>query len=322
MSPTSGNRRFTGVAIVAGSAVAAALIGFVIARALAPGTSTLRPGTHGTPVVTPTPTVALSKVCDVTSYGADPSGTRDSQAAIQQAIDACSAAPGGEVTIPVGTFALMDGQNLRVTGPNGPVINGAGAQSTFIVQHARRDIFDITADGTTVENLNLNTATYNPGVPPQLKNPVPGVLYSTANNVTLANITGEAGTGFGLRVTGPNPCDAYPRGGNTLQNITMTTTGTGGFAAVDIDCQNGTRASNITIHGGILALFRDENTTVTGENFTPGPYALACAPPWIITGPSTNVAVTNVVSHGGHGVVHGVTSAITTNAQQLLNSSC
>jgi len=113
--------------------------------------------------------------------------------------------------------------------------------------------------------MNLNTATYNPGYVPIRKSPVPAVLFSNANNTTVTNVTAETGTGFGMRLTGPKPCYTFPITGSVVSNVIMVNHGTGGFAAVDIDCQNGARLTNINIHGGILALYNDENTVLNGE---------------------------------------------------------
>jgi hypothetical protein len=176
-------------------------------------------------------------------------------------------------------------------------ITGAGPTLTFIVQHGKQNIFQITSPYVTIENLNLNTATYNTTAP-VLKNPNPGVLYSGASHTSIINVTGETGSGFGMRVTGPNPCAGYPTTDTVVSNVNMTTTGKGGFASVDVDCTNGARLSSITIHGGILALFKDENVTLTGESFTPGAQNTPCEPAVYLTGPATNITVSEVTSQG------------------------
>src|SRR4029077_10338713 len=109
----------------------------------------------------------------------------------------------------------------------GTTITGAGSTKTFLVQHSNANIFQINVDNITVQGLNLDTATYNPA-PVVLKSPKPAVLYSRANNTPLSDVTGEAGAGFGMRFTGPQPCSTYQRGGTVLTNVTMTAQGTGG----------------------------------------------------------------------------------------------
>ncbi len=218
--------------------------------------------------------------------------------ALDQAI-AQAAADQGTVSIGPGTCAL-DNRLLVAAAPI--TIDGAGPTATTLVQHARKSILRITASGVTVENLNLDTATYNAG-PPQLKDPDPLALISNADRTTVSNLKVETGSGFGIRFVGPQPCSSDQRTGDVVANVDATTTGRGGFASVDVDCQNGATLRNIAIHGGILALYQDQNVTLSGETFTPGPYAVACAEPWFVTGPSQNISIDDVVSAGGPGKI-------------------
>jgi hypothetical protein len=231
----------------------------------------------------------------------------DATTAIQTAIQNC--ASGGTVTLAAGVYAVSS----HFTVKSAETITGAGPASTFIVQHARQNIFEITAPGVTIENVNLNTATYN-ATAPVAKNPDPGVLFSNASHTSVINVTGETGSGFGMRVVGPNPCYQFPTVGTVMKNINMTTTGKGGFAAVDVDCTNGAQLANITIHGGILALYKDENVTLNGEVFTPGPDSISCEPAAYITGPANNITIADVTSSGAGVVVKQPTTAIVTRA--------
>jgi len=192
-------------------------------------------------------------------------GVTDNTAALQAAINAAGKQSGGVVTIPAGICVLTG--RIHVSGPLRVTIDGAGPTRTFLVQHGHSNIFQITSPGNTVENLNLDTATFNPGTVPIPGSPVPAVLFSDASNTTVMNMTAETGTGFGMRLTGSNPCYAFPITGSVVSNVIMVNHGTGGFAAVDIDCQNGARLTNINIHGGILALFNDTNTIVDNETY-------------------------------------------------------
>lgn len=205
---------------------------------------------------------------------------------------------GGTVVIAAGTCALT--AHLPIS--TAITITGAGATSTFLVQHASANIFQITAPGVTVENLNLDTATFNPG-PGVLKNPKPGTLFSNSSHTTIRNVNSESGSGFGMRITGPNPCDAYPTQGTVVDNVNVTNTGHGGFTALDIDCTNGAVLTNITVHGDYIAFFKDENVTLHGENYTPD--AKLCQAPWYITGPSSNITIDAVTSAGGRGISKG-----------------
>ncbi len=72
----------------------------------------------------------------VTGYGADPAGQVDSTLAIQNAIDAATAARGGVVWLPAGNYRLSpQGANdfaLSISG-SGVVLRGAGAGKSFLL---------------------------------------------------------------------------------------------------------------------------------------------------------------------------------------------
>lgn len=279
------------------------------------GTNSVKGGRNGQAAtsVTNTTVVASGAKCD---------GVTNDTPAIQAAVDAAGKQPGGVVVIPAGICSLNG--NVHLNTKNGVTVEGAGATKTFLVQHARSNIFQITSPGNTVEAMNLNTFVFNPGIIPIPKSPVPAVLFSNADNTTIENITAETGSGFGMRLTGPNPCYMFPITGSVVSNVTMVNHGTGGFAGVDIDCQNGAQLSNITIHGGILALFNDANTVLNGETY----YGVnKCQPAWFVTGPATNILIENVVTYAGVGVIHGsrhgdATGIVVDNQTRGVGSSC
>jgi hypothetical protein len=239
-------------------------------------------------------------------------GTTDTTGALQAAVDG-----GGSVKILAGTCVLSG----RITVKHAVTIAGAGSTATFLVQHAATNIFQITAAGVTVEDMNLNTATFNPGAP-ILKHPKPSVLFSNSSNTSVRNVTAEAGSGFGMRLTGPNPCSSDTITGDVVDHVSMTNTGVGGFASIDIDCQQHGVVSNVIVHGAIIALFEDSFTSLTNETYTPGPNGITCEAPWYITGPSHDMTVANVVSMGGPGIVKPPTSNITLTNQTVKGLGC
>lgn len=254
-------------------------------------------GFIGHAVLAPSPQIVQlkpsAKVCAVTTV---------STASIQAAVKSC--ANGGIVTIPKGTFALNG--NVIVNSPE--TVEGAGATSTFLVQHARTNIFQITAPGVTIEDLDVNTATFNPGVPPILKNPVPGTIFSAQSNTHILNLDSESGTGFGFRLTGPNPCQSQQISGDVIQNVSSTNTGTGGFTAMDFDCMSSGTITNVTIHGDYIALYESSHVTINGLVYYQGPYESGkCGADVYVTGPAVNDLIENVVTHNG-GVHSGGTS--------------
>lgn len=234
-----------------------------------------------------------SKVCAVTSV---------STASIQAAVKSC--ANGGIVTIPVGTFALNG--NVAINSPE--TVEGAGAMLTHLIQHARTNIFQITAVGVTIEDLDVNTAQFNPGVPPILKDPVPGTIFSSKSNTHILNLNSESGTGFGFRLTGPNPCQSQQISGDVIANVSSTNTGTGGFTAMDFDCMSSGTITNVTIHGDYIALYESSAITINGLTYFQGPYESGkCGADVYVTGPAVNDLIENVVTHNG-GVHSGGTS--------------
>jgi hypothetical protein len=100
-------------------------------------------------------------VFDVTTYGADPTGSADSTAAIRAALAAARTAGGGVVSLPPGTFKISNiGGNeiLRISG-NGVVLRGSGPDQTFLLN-------------TTVAMRNLATIRIR-GLNPTEALPVP-----------------------------------------------------------------------------------------------------------------------------------------------------
>ncbi len=66
----------------------------------------------------------------VTEYGADPTGTNDSTTALQNALSAASAAGGGTVYVPAGTYKISS----ELTIYSGVVLQGSGPDSSIIEQ--------------------------------------------------------------------------------------------------------------------------------------------------------------------------------------------
>lgn len=204
-------------------------------------------------------------------------------------------AGGGTVSIAAGTCAL----NSHIPVNKAVDITGAGSTLTYVVQHAHSNIFQINVPGVTVENMNLDTYTYNQWAV-STGNPNPATLFSASSHTTLRNLVSKSNVGFGMRVTGPNPCDTYQTTGTVVQNVTSTNYGHGGFTALDIDCTNGASLSNVTIHGDYIALYQDENVTINGESYQRTTQN-TCTPPVYITGAAYNIAMSNI--NGGGSII-------------------
>jgi hypothetical protein len=218
------------------------------------------------------------------------------------------------VALAAGTYSLT--AHIVLSHAN-ETISGAGPTLTNLVQHARVNIFQITAPGVTIENLNVNTATFNPGIPPILKNPVPGTIFSAQDNTHILDIDSEAGTGFGFRLTGPNPCQNHTVSGDVVENTMSTNTGDGGFTAIDMDCLSSGLAQNDIIHGDYMALYQSSGVTVNGLIVTPGPFESHCGAPIYVTGPAANDKLENVLSHGGHIIAKSSSHGAVTNLSEI-----
>jgi hypothetical protein len=321
MTPTSAALPYA--ALSATSSVSHLTLHGSVPLAAAPtSTSRTSKGSSGSTVGQTSRTAGLVTHTATTTSVGKCDGVTNITAALQAAIDAAGKQSGGVVTIPAGVCVLTG--RIHVRGHFGVTIDGAGPTRTFLVQHGASNIFQITSPGNTVENLNLNTATFNPGTVPIPGSPVPAVLFSDASNTTVMNVTAETGTGFGMRLTGSNPCYAFPISGSVVSNLIMVNHGTGGFAAVDIDCQNGARLTNITIHGGILALFNDTNTIVDNETYFG---VNRCQPAWFVTGPASNILIENVMTYAGEGTIHAsrhgaATGIVVTNQRYASTLHC
>jgi len=124
----------------------------------------------------------------VAGYGADPTGTTDSTAAIQNAINAASAAGGGIVYLPPGVFRISpQGANtyaLQISA-GGVVLRGAGAEQTFLLNTK-----------TVMRNSNIISVT-GPGSAAwaTVTNPVTVITEDLPGPVTelpVASVTGFA----------------------------------------------------------------------------------------------------------------------------------
>ena len=117
---------------VAGAAAGAVIVVTAVVIAVHVAT-TSNPGV-------PPPGANSGKTCPVAATNGDPT------TAIQTAIQNC--ASGGTVSLAAGTYAVSS----RLTVKSPETIKGAGSTSTFIVQHSRQNIFQITAPGVTIED--------------------------------------------------------------------------------------------------------------------------------------------------------------------------
>jgi hypothetical protein len=123
-------------------------------------------------------------------------------------------------------------------------------------------------------------------------------------------------------VTGPNPCYTFQTTGTVIEGVDMTTSGTGGFAAIDVDCTNGATLSDLVVSGGIVALFNDENVAFSGLTFTRGEANIRCEPAVFVTGPANHITASGIFTNSAIDRITGVTSAISISGMDLPGDTC
>ena len=281
-------------------------------------TTSLNTGTSSTTVQAPS-----TAEFNVVSYGADPTGIKDSTTAIQQAIAAAEAQPGSEVYFPAGKFVLSKpSTKLFDFVINKPIhIVGAGIDATTIVNKIGQktpgvsvstDIFVIEvthglqtggASGSSISNMTLDSQTYDAGTD----------IMDFANNTTLSNLKVLAATStnsynynsFGIRVIAicnPSDVSRIYRVNNVLNNITIIGNGLQGTTELDLSCQVNTTATNINIQGNGVDIFYCHNDSITNANLIGGTNGSTNYYTWVITG-SSYIALTNINATGIGGVI-------------------
>jgi hypothetical protein len=233
----------------------------------------------------------VGRVFDVTSYGADPTGSRDSTAAIRAAIAAAEAGSATTtVYFPAGRYLLDDddgkGTDLTVSGSHPLDILGAGATTTTVVEKVGtatypdlkrgKNAFDLAANGSYFSGLTVDVRTYNAG----------DALDDNADDTTIENSTflgSRNGSGqtvdpdntFDLRVAADCNINPGHRGygvfhtGNTVEDVTVEGDGTGGNDDLDFSCQHDGRIAGIIDDGWGTAIYIDQDVTVDGYTFRP-----------------------------------------------------
>ncbi len=269
---------------------------------------------------TPHPSGA-GRVYNVTDYGADPTGGKDSTLPIRKAIDAAQGAAGNTVYLPAGRYVLKNGDKAKVdfeiaTRP--VTIQGAGASRTAIVEESGakgglargKGIFEILtgpggvqggADGTRISGLTLDSASFDAGT----------TILDYANNSTISNdvIHGPRSNHaynkgqFGLRVIticNHDNLATKHRSNNTVENLVLTGQGSGGNTDLDISCQENASVSNVDDTGNGMDIYIVDGVHV--NNFTHHNGGTAQSPISIsLTAPTNNVTITNFTTYGSGG---------------------
>lgn len=230
------------------------------------------------------------------------------------------------VVIPAGMYKLdlIDGAiadtDLALQGPNPIVIEGAGAARTTLVEyvgaanpsvcatgsrdrglcspcrHASsrscylKNILAVRENGSRVENLTLDTRSYDAG----------SGLQVVANDTTVSGVLVTHGAAqnanphfpvvYGGR-PGASHADPLYHSGNVVN----------GLAVSDRECDDGISFSfqqnatinNLSYSGSRIALYIDDTVTVTNFTYAPGPQKCDTRQGFWITSPSRAIQITN-----------------------------
>jgi PKD repeat protein len=236
---------------------------------------------------------------NVVSYGADPTGVKDSAKGIQAAIAAAQSAGAGSIVyVPTGTYSLQlqiaGGNSLEVIGTVPIEIRGDGPTNSIIVEARGKNALDVQVDGTVVDGLTLDTQTNNDRT----------ALVMAANNTQLFNATILGGDNtFALYYPGPTGASRtniiYDTG-NQINNITVNDKWTlDGFS---FSYQQNGLIQNVDHTGSRLALFIDRNVEVDNEHYHPGTQTNGTQGFWI-TPPSDSITINGFVTDGNGGTL-------------------
>jgi hypothetical protein len=243
---------------------------------------------------------ASPETFNVVSYGADPTGTKDSTMAAQNAINAAQAAgPGNIVYFPTGDYLFHNGSPggnaLTVAGPNDVVLQGDGPSASDLIEDTSgQNLISIATDGTVVNQLELDTQTHDER----------SALVVAANNTLLENATILGGTNtFALFYPGPTQANKHQptyNTGNQVDGLTITDGWTrDGFS---FSYQENAVIENVTHTGSRLALFVDQNVEVDNYLYTPGTQTGGTQGFWI-TAPSNGITIDNFTTNGNGGTI-------------------
>jgi hypothetical protein len=248
---------------------------------------------------------------NVANYGAVGDGVTDATGAFAAAIAAAEQNGGGTVVVPAGVYAFTSaGANklspsIQLDGQYPVALVGAGRDSTSLVEHVPGMVLlSMHADGSSVRGLTLDSKTYNGGV----------VVGDQANNTTLDSDRILGGTtDFALFYRGQpgteQDAPVYSTGNQVTNDIITDGVQNDGFS---FSFQKDGTIANITHTGSRLALYVDDDVTVTNYTYAPGPQPSATNGFWI-TPPSQNITITNFTTSGEGGVVDGENGRMSSN---------
>ena len=238
----------------------------------------------------------------VTQFGAT-TVSQNNRSAFQAAFDEAAIRPGGIVYVPPGTWKIAGHLQLPAI-----TLEGAGKLKSAIVETVpAADLLSTSKNGTVVEDLTLNTQTYDGG----------HAFGTIASYTKLQQVDV-------LRGNQPGHCAFYyagPSGASRTNLIYSQGNVVNDVYINDQICddgfswsfkKNGT-ISNATQVGSRLALYLDNTDTVTNYYYTPGSQKCDAHQGFGITPPSENISITNFQTDGNGGKISSDSIAYSSN---------
>ena len=216
------------------------------------------------------PSVTLSVTA--APFYADPSGVKDSSAAIQNCMNAVHAAGGGAVSFPAGTYKIsLAGSSQKTHGslftvPSNITFTGAGQSTTKLLMAPNEGdynyIFDCQADhasNVTFQNITIDQNGLNAGGnPPSTSNYRTAIIFTngTGNLVQRCHFTNIVGV-WAIAMFGAHSSVTIKN--NTFDNVGLNTTN---MADIYDHSTIYTDAANITITGNTFTGRLVNGTTI------------------------------------------------------------
>jgi polygalacturonase len=235
---------------------------------------------------------------NVVTYGANGDGTGDNTTAFRAAIAAAQAAGSGNIVyVPAGTYTFAttgSPASIQIDGTVPITFEGASEDTAILLETTtRKDLLSVKCDGTSVEDLTLNTQTDNGG----------HGLGVGANDTTVDNIQVLSGTEtFGIYYSGPKgatPNNGLHSEGNVVENVILDDEYKGDGWSFSF--QDGASITNVHHTGSRITLYADTNTTVTNYYYTPGTHGATAG--FVISTPCKNLTITNFETSGEGGQI-------------------
>jgi Pectate lyase superfamily protein/PKD domain len=248
-------------------------------------------------------TAHAQQTFNVVTYGADPTGVKDSTLQVQSAIDAAQAAGSGNVVyFPTGNYVFFKkisaGDSLSVNGSSAVTLQGDGASASVLIEGVGKNLLAVNTDGTVVTGLKLDAQ------PNAMTSHAQAALVMAASNTLLENSTILGGpNSFAVFYPGPpgaTKSNIIYDTGNNIDNISIDDQwNRDGFS---YSFQENGLVQNVTHTGSRMAIFVDKNIEVDNYTYHPGAQTRSTQGFWI-TAPSDGVTINGFDTYGNGGTI-------------------